>query len=245
MRVFPLLHLECLCATWGAKSTATTDLATVPIDMIEKKIKAATICIADITLDNPNVWYEVGYAMASNKTTILICSDERVGNYPFDIRQRNVLQYKTESKSDFDELRNKLSKRIMKLKNNVSVTQTSSINKEFDDLKELSYQEVIFLEAILEVQDIPNEYVPIWDIKKQIKQKGFKEIAYNICFRKLLTKKFIEMSFVNDYQGREYNGIIITDKGNKWILKNENEFSFEYKGNPDSFLELDGMLPFD
>ena len=95
------------------------DLATVPIDMIEKKFKAATICIADITLDNPNVWYEVGYAMASNKTTILICSDERVGNYPFDIRQRNVLQYKTESKSDFDELRNKLSKRIMKLKNNV------------------------------------------------------------------------------------------------------------------------------
>ena len=60
---------------------------------------------------------------------------------------------------------------MMKLKNNVSVTQTSSINKEFDDLKELSYQEVIFLEAILEVQDIPNEYVPIWDIKKQIKQK--------------------------------------------------------------------------
>lgn len=54
--------------------------------MIEEKIKAAAICIADITLDNPNVWYEVGYAMASNKTIILICSDERVGNYPFDIR---------------------------------------------------------------------------------------------------------------------------------------------------------------
>lgn len=36
------------------------DLAQVPIDTIEEKIRAATICVADITLNNPNVWYEVG-----------------------------------------------------------------------------------------------------------------------------------------------------------------------------------------
>lgn len=53
-----------------------------------------------------------------------------------------------------------------------------------------------------------------------------------------------EISLVNDYQEREYNGIIITDKGNEWILKNENKFFFEYKRNLDSFLEADGTLPF-
>lgn len=220
------------------------DLATVPIDMIEEKIKAATICIADITLDNPNVWYEVGYAMASNKIIILICSDERVGNYPFDIRQRNVLQYKTESKSDFDELRNKLSKRITRLKNNVSITQTTSISKEFDDLEGLSYQEVIFLAAVLMVQDTPDEYVSIWNIKEQMKRNGFNEIAYSICCRKLLNKNYIEMSIEHDYEGNEYNGIGITDKGNEWILKNENKFSFECKESPDSFMEVDDTLPF-
>lgn len=195
-------------------------------------------------MDNPNVWYEVGYAMASNKTIILICSDERVGNYPFDIRQRNILQYKTESKSDFDDLRNKLSNRIMKLKNSVPIMQTTSISKEFDDLEGLSYQEVIFLAAVLAVQDTPNEYVTIWNIKEQMKQNGFNEIAYSICLRKLLTKQFIEMSLANDYMGNEYNGIGITSKGNEWILKNENKFSFECRGNSDSFLEVDDTLPF-
>lgn len=220
------------------------DLATVPIDMIEEKIKAATICVADITLDNPNVWYEVGYAMASNKTTILICSDERVGNYPFDIRQRNVLQYKTESKSDFDDLRNKLSKRITKLKSNVSIIQTASISREFDDFEGLSYQEVIFLAAVLAVQDTPDEYVPIWNVKEQMKRNGFNEIAYSICCRKLLNKKYIEMSIEHDYEGNEYNGIGITDNGNEWILKNENKFSFECKGSLDSFMGVDDTLPF-
>ena len=66
------------------------DLVIVPIDTIEEKIKASTICVADITMNNPNVWYEVGFALASNKTTILICSDERTDDFPFDIRQRKI-----------------------------------------------------------------------------------------------------------------------------------------------------------
>ena len=210
------------------------DLVTVPIDTIEEKIKASTICVADITMDNPNVWYEVGFALASNKTTILICSDERTDDFPFDIRQRKILQYKTESKSDFDELRNKLSNRISKLKNSVSITQVSSISEKFDDLEGLSYQEVIFLAAVLMVQDTPNEYVSVWNIKEQMKRNGFNEIAYSICV--------IEMSLENDYQGNEYNGISITDKGNDWILKNENKFSFECKNVSDSFIQID--VPF-
>lgn len=220
------------------------DLATVPIDAIEEKIKASTICVADITLDNPNVWYEVGFALASNKITILICSDERTGDFPFDIRQRKVLQYKTESKSDFDELRNKLSNRIGKLKNSVSIAQVYSISEKFDDLEGLSYQEVIFLAAVLMVQDTPDEYVSIWNIKEQMKRSGFNEIAYSICARKLLNKKFIEISLLNDYQGNEYNGISITDKGNEWILKNENKFSFGCNNASNSFVQIDDTLPF-
>ena len=36
----------------------------VPIDAIESRIRDAAICLADITTDNPNVWYELGYAFA-------------------------------------------------------------------------------------------------------------------------------------------------------------------------------------
>ena len=32
----------------------------VPIDAIEDCIRGAAVCLADITTDNPNVWYELG-----------------------------------------------------------------------------------------------------------------------------------------------------------------------------------------
>src|SRR5438552_18122335 len=49
----------------------------VPIDGIEAGIKAAAICLADITTDNPNVWYELGYAFAIGKPVVMVCSSER------------------------------------------------------------------------------------------------------------------------------------------------------------------------
>ena len=42
----------------------------VPIDRIEEGIREATICLADITTDNPNVWYELGYAFAVGRSVI-------------------------------------------------------------------------------------------------------------------------------------------------------------------------------
>ena len=36
----------------------------VPIEAIEDGIRTATVCLADITTDNPNVWYELGFAFA-------------------------------------------------------------------------------------------------------------------------------------------------------------------------------------
>ena len=40
----------------------------IPIEEIEKGIKESAICFAEITTDNPNVWYELGFAFASEKT---------------------------------------------------------------------------------------------------------------------------------------------------------------------------------
>ncbi|HEU5411664.1 MAG TPA: hypothetical protein VFU57_11630, partial [Candidatus Acidoferrales bacterium] len=50
----------------------------VPIDDIEKGIRESEICLADITTDNPNVWYEVGFAFANSKPVVLICAQNSV-----------------------------------------------------------------------------------------------------------------------------------------------------------------------
>jgi len=47
--------------------------------------------IAEITPANPNVYYEIGYAHALNKPTILIA--ERATELPFDVSPFRVLFY--------------------------------------------------------------------------------------------------------------------------------------------------------
>lgn len=60
-------------------------------DIIKSLIDASVI-IADITPDNPNVFYEIGYAHAIKKPTILICDKTRE-KLPFDVSSFRTLFY--------------------------------------------------------------------------------------------------------------------------------------------------------
>jgi len=78
----------------------------IPIEGIEKGIRNSSVCLADITNDNPNVWYELGFAFAIRRPVVMICSKDRTSNkYPFDIQHRTVISYATESSSDFENLK--------------------------------------------------------------------------------------------------------------------------------------------
>lgn len=59
---------------------------------IVDSIKGSYIIIAEITPDNPNVFYEIGYAHAINKPTILLC-DKKREKLPFDISGFRTLFY--------------------------------------------------------------------------------------------------------------------------------------------------------
>ena len=59
---------------------------------IVDSIKESYIIIAEITPDNPNVFYEIGYAHAINKPTILLC-DKKREKLPFDVSGFRTLFY--------------------------------------------------------------------------------------------------------------------------------------------------------
>lgn len=59
---------------------------------IIKSIKDSSIVIAEITPDNPNVFYEIGYSHAIGKPTILLCDKIRE-KLPFDISGFRTLFY--------------------------------------------------------------------------------------------------------------------------------------------------------
>jgi len=77
-------------------------------DKIHDSIKYSKIIIAELTLPNPNVYYEFGYANAIGKTIIPITKN--VSDAPFDVRQFNHITY-----DNIKELREKLGKRIQAL----------------------------------------------------------------------------------------------------------------------------------
>jgi hypothetical protein len=62
------------------------------IEDIINSITEASVVIADITPDNPNVFYEVGYSHALGKPTILLCDKKRV-RLPFDVSSFRTLFY--------------------------------------------------------------------------------------------------------------------------------------------------------
>jgi len=62
------------------------------IEDITTSIREASVVIADITPNNPNVYYEVGYAHAIDKPTILL-SDRTREQMPFDVSGFRTLFY--------------------------------------------------------------------------------------------------------------------------------------------------------
>jgi hypothetical protein len=60
-------------------------------DRLLAELRSATMCVADITNQKPNVMWEIGFAMALSKPTLIITQD--LGHLPFDIKDMQSLQY--------------------------------------------------------------------------------------------------------------------------------------------------------
>lgn len=82
------------CEGFGYKVIRADDYYTsgLIIDDITRSIREASVVIADVTPNNPNVFYEVGFAHGIEKPTILL-SDRKREKLPFDISGFRTLFY--------------------------------------------------------------------------------------------------------------------------------------------------------
>ena len=61
------------------------------LDDIITSIKEVDYIIADLTIHNPNVYYELGYSHALEKKVILITQD--ISSIPFDLKHQRMIVY--------------------------------------------------------------------------------------------------------------------------------------------------------
>ena len=158
----------------------------IPIESIHTKINSSFICIAEITTDNPNVWYELGYALALGKPAIMLCSDERETQFPFDIRHRNILIYQTQTLSDFEKMKCDLKNRINAY---ISFENPQIINDDLNDY------EIAVLKVLWNSQNTPYEITSKDTVFKCNTNNNYVKGA----IRNLISKKFIEYTAVYNF----------------------------------------------
>ncbi len=198
----------------------------IPINDIEDGIKNALICLADITMDNPNVWYELGFAISANKPVIMICSKDRETKFPFDVQHRTIIRYSTESPQDFDKLKNDIENRanaILQKREILSKVSSESIA----NVEGLKQHELIAIVAIVENLDSPSEDASSYTVKNDIENSGFTKIAAVLGLQSLIKKGLISSEEHEDYNGNSYVGYKLTKDGWDWISDNEDRFEMK------------------
>jgi hypothetical protein len=198
----------------------------IPIDAIEKGIRQATICLADISADNPNVWYELGFAFASDKPVVMVCSQDRAGGkYPFDIQHRSVIPYMADSPSDFDNLRESLTRKLKAISESSEVLDRMSEADPVRPIEGLTPIETMALAVIAGEAFMPNTAVSVYSVKSDAERAGITSMGFNLAIRKLLSKDFVKIEDMWDERGDErYSGVAVTESGWQWIEENESKF---------------------
>jgi hypothetical protein len=136
----------------------------VLITAIEDGIRAAAVCLADITNDNPNVWFELGFAFAADRPVVMVCSDERTGKYPFDIQHRTVTRYKTEAQSDFKKLSDEIIERLRAVAERAETLQGIAEAQPVAPVSGLSQVELTVL-AVAAGAALPEDGFSVWSVK--------------------------------------------------------------------------------
>lgn len=79
------------------------------LELIKRRIRKASLIVADLTSANPNVYLEVGYAWGLGIPTVLLAQD--AGDLKFDVKGQKCIIY-----SGIRELEEKLSRELLALK---------------------------------------------------------------------------------------------------------------------------------
>lgn len=215
----------------------------IPIDDIEKGITDSGICFAEITSDNPNVWYELGYAFACNKDVVMVCSDERIGKFPFDIQHRHIITYKTSSTSDFNTLGDTITRKIKALQ--VKSKTVKQLNTTpVIETEGLKGHEIALLILMMENQVSSEDSSAVYTLKNEMTKAGYTDIATSVGIRTLTKLGMIETfkEIDNWNNGNEFIACRLLEGGENWILSNQHQLEFRKKEITNLSLEAD--LPF-
>jgi hypothetical protein len=203
----------------------------VPIDAIETEIRDAEACVADISTDNPNVWFEVGYALAYGKPLVLICDASRMTPFPFDVQHRHVIAYKTEAPRDFSELGDQVTKRLQASLRKQARVQTLAASP-LADTEGLEPHEIAALVIVAQSELDPEDAPSAHALKQDMVRAGYTNLATVLAVKALRIKGLVESVDLRNYNNEPYTAFTLTNTGIAWLMKNQGRLAMRHERRP-------------
>ncbi len=196
------------------------------IDKIETAIKSAAICVAEVSEDNPNVWLELGYALALNRPTVILCDKSVRDKLPFDVQHRPIIFYRTDSRSGFDELEASIIKLVThELANERRIERVPTLKPGTESSTDLEAYEVAILATAFAFWPTPTGSISHWDLEKKLKAEKYTDVGLALGLVNLLGKGYLLERIVMEedqnygyYESKHYQ---VTPDGIAWIQSHQ------------------------
>jgi hypothetical protein len=201
--------------------------ASIPIETIEQKIAESASCLAEISEDNPNVWYELGYAIAREKPLCLVCAATR-DRFPFDVQHRQIIRYPIHPlPTDYESLKNSITARLVaaisrgeSLRQNVDAAKTLSIAPSNDGLRP---HELLALTIIFQYHYEGG--VMVWKVTEDMEKGGYTKPATALALTGLRRKRLVEAREAFDQNGNRSDDWFVSELGEEWLVNNQHKLN--------------------
>jgi hypothetical protein len=194
----------------------------IPIADIETGIRDAAICFAEITTDSPNVWFELGFAIACGKDTVMVCSRERK-KYPFDVQHRHVIPYDTKKRGFESALCDEVAKRLRARLDKTKAAKRAAGPNPPTRSASLHYNEQA---ALVVAADIcrTKEWADRAAIELGMKSSGVaSDLEVNTSVDSVVAKGLLKPAKRADPSGQEMRCYRPTADGSAWLTEHQNE----------------------
>ena len=224
--------------------------ASIPIETIEQQITSSVACFGEMSEDNPNVWFELGYARAREKPLCLVCSTSRT-KFPFDVQHRKIIQYPAQPlPKDYEELRQQITSRLVAViskdqsrRQNAEAANTLSVMPETSGL---APHEVLALTLVFQEQF--SDGISPWSLTQEMQKGGYVKAATNLATTRLIRKTFVERKEVriDDLNNPPYisNNFFVTEAGQEWLMRNQHKLNLKLLPAEESQEITDEDIPF-
>jgi hypothetical protein len=200
------------------------DGVVIPIETLHEEIRSAVICLADISTQNPNVMYELGFAIASGKDVVLVCSTQRSKPFPFDIRHRGIIEYASDSARDFEKLKNDITNRIKALLKKQAATDEIASASPVKGTHGLQPHEVAALAFVMANADGVESGVSAYSIKADMERAGYTNAATQLGLIRLSRLGYVESVEESDsFRNESWIAYRLTTAGQDWLLENQDQ----------------------